>query len=132
MKSKKLIIASLVMGTVLFSGYVYASDYSDYTTEELHSMRGTMQNATAEERSQFSNEWQKRSREMPDEERSKYTKGSEDESADGSSEGKKKAKGKGHGKSQGGSESYGSSMGGGSGEGGGHGGDKGHGGGRGK
>ena len=132
MKSKKLIITSLLMGAVLFSGHAFASDYSDYTTEELHSMRGTMQNATAQERSQFSNEWQKRSREMPAEERRKYTKGSGNGSADGSGDGKKKAKGKGHGKSQEGSESYGSSMGGGSGYGGGHGGAKGHGGGKGK
>lgn len=49
-----------------------AADYSSYSTEDLANMRGTMQNATIEERNAFHTEWQKRLQSMSLEERQKY------------------------------------------------------------
>lgn len=49
-----------------------ATDYSTMTTEELAARRGTMQNATEEERNAFRNEWRERIRNMNPEERQQY------------------------------------------------------------
>lgn len=134
MKTKRIKFAAIILGLTLLSASAWASDYSTYTTEELHGMRGSMRENSEEERNAFRYEWQKRMREMPVEERGKYVGPPEDAPRDGSGQGKQmnksqgenqgsgKAYGYGHGKSQGSSENYGSEMGGGPGAGGGHGG----------
>ena len=146
MKTKQLKIASLILGLTLLSVPAWAaSDFSKYTTEEMHEMRGTMQNATEKERNAFQHEWQRRMREMPVEDRSKYSGKGRKEQADWSSPGKGQGQGKGqgkksgnayrygHGKSDDAGSGYGSGMGGGSGHGGGGGGrGQGGGGGRGR
>lgn len=64
------LIAILVL--TMFISSVYAVDYSTMSTEELAKMRGTMQNATVQERNAFQKEWQKRIQNMTQEERQKY------------------------------------------------------------
>lgn len=41
-------------------GSAYATDYSRYSNDELARMRGSMRNASQEERSDYRSEWQKR------------------------------------------------------------------------
>jgi hypothetical protein len=50
-----------------------AADYSGYSTGDLATMRGAMQNATIEERNAFRSEWQKRLQAMSLQERQQYT-----------------------------------------------------------
>ena len=42
-----------VLALVILAGNAVAGDYSEYTTEELANMRGTMQDVSAEERDAF-------------------------------------------------------------------------------
>lgn len=65
-------VLSALFGLVLYISPVSAADYSALSTEELANMRGTLQNATEEERKAFQNEWQKRTQNMTQEERQKY------------------------------------------------------------
>lgn len=69
----KRILVILVLAFAVLSGNAFAADYSKYTTEELDSMRGTLQDASEEERDAFRDEWQKRVQDMTPEERQKYT-----------------------------------------------------------
>ena len=66
------ILIILVVAFGILSGNAFAEDYSQYTTEELANMRGTLQDASQEERDAFRAEWQKRLQNMTREERQKY------------------------------------------------------------
>lgn len=63
---------SAMLGVSMLASSAFAADYSNISTEELSKMRGTMQNATVEERNTFQNEWQKRVQNITQEERQKY------------------------------------------------------------
>jgi len=67
------ILIILVVAFGILSGNAFAEDYSQYTTEELANMRGTLQDASQEERDAFRAEWQKRLQDMTPEERQEYT-----------------------------------------------------------
>ncbi len=69
---KKIIIATMAAAVMLTAGNIMAADYSQYSTEELSNMRGTMQTVSAEERETFRTEWQKRILNMTQEERQTY------------------------------------------------------------
>lgn len=70
---RRNLIIILVLGLGILAGNAFAEDYSQYATEELASMRGTLQDASQEERDAFRAEWQKRVQDMTPEERQKYT-----------------------------------------------------------
>ena len=69
---KTLLTLTMAAAIMLAGGNVFASDYSQYSTEDLSSKRGTMQNATEQEREAFRYEWQKRVQNMSQEERQEY------------------------------------------------------------
>lgn len=66
------LIIILVLGLGILAGNAFAADYSQYTTEELANMRGTLQDASEEERDAFRAEWQKRLQDMTPEERQEH------------------------------------------------------------
>jgi len=69
---RRNLIIILVLGLGILAGNAFAEDYSQYATEELANMRGTLQDASEEERDAFRTEWQKRVQDMTSEERQKY------------------------------------------------------------
>jgi hypothetical protein len=69
---KKILVSTLAAAVLLTAGSIMAADFSNLTTEELNKKRGTMWNATAEEREAFRYEWQERIQNMTQEERQKY------------------------------------------------------------
>ncbi|MBW2201247.1 MAG: hypothetical protein JRF71_10515 [Deltaproteobacteria bacterium] len=62
----------------------WGADFSTYTNAELESMRGTMKDASAEDRDAFRKERQNRQQSMTAEERQKYNGRSSNAPADGS------------------------------------------------
>ena len=68
--TKKIGIAALIIG--LTSAPLLASDYSSMSIDELANIRGTLYNATIEERNEFRSEWQKQIQSMTFEERQQY------------------------------------------------------------
>lgn len=68
----KTVLLGAIFGVSMLASSAFAADYSNMSTEELSKMRGTMQNATVEERNAFQNEWQKRVQNMTHEEKQKY------------------------------------------------------------
>jgi hypothetical protein len=69
---RRILIIILALLFAILVGDAFAVDYSKYTTEELASMRGTLQDASQEEREAFRAEWQKRLQNMTPEERQQY------------------------------------------------------------
>ncbi|WP_141674210.1 hypothetical protein [Dissulfuribacter thermophilus] len=66
----------LILGSLMIATGVYAaSDYSNYSIDELANMRGTLKNATQEERNAFRAAWQEKIRALSPEERQAYTRG---------------------------------------------------------
>ncbi len=66
-----LLLATSGIAVLLSAASAFCTDYSKYTTEELSKMRGTLYNASSEEKEAFRTEWQKRLMEMtPDQRRS--------------------------------------------------------------
>jgi len=65
-------IGMALLGLSLMATPVLAADYASMTTEELSSLRGTMQNATQEEHSAWQQEWQRRVQQMTPDERREY------------------------------------------------------------
>jgi len=90
---------SLLASVLFLGGTVWATtDYSQYTTEELSKMRGTMRNASEEEREAFREEWQKRMQQMSPEERQKYVGPPANAPRDGQGYRYGQGKGRGHGR----------------------------------
>jgi hypothetical protein len=77
-------------------GSAFATDYSKYSTEELINLRGTMKDATDEEKEALRNEMQARIQNMSDEERQNFFE--EIRSKRGSSQGFHKGSGRGMGR----------------------------------
>lgn len=73
MIARKLNIICLTIVLLLIAGFSFAADYASMTTQELAALRGTLYNATAEERAAFRTEWRKRVAEMTQEERQTYS-----------------------------------------------------------
>lgn len=86
-----------------------ATDYSAMTNEELAAKRGSMKQATVEERNAFQNEWQKRVQKMSPEEKQKALGQPENAPRDGS--GQKNGQGQGSGSGSGTGGGMGGSMG---------------------
>jgi hypothetical protein len=88
---KKTLTAKIAAIALLISSMpALAADYSSMSNDELSSMKGTMQNASAEEREAFKTEWQKRMQSMTPEERSTYSGRPEGASGTGSGSGQGK------------------------------------------
>ena len=81
-KTRVIGLAVMLVGFTCTQGI--AADYTGMATDELAGMRGTLQEATSEERSVFQQEWQKRMQEMTPEERQQYTKRPANAAQDGS------------------------------------------------
>lgn len=84
MRTSAMIVSGLVVFLMLASVPVWGADYGNHTNEEMAAMRGTMRNASSEERAAFSAEWQKRVQSMSVEDRQKYSSRPEKAAADGS------------------------------------------------
>ncbi len=69
---KRLLAGTIVSLFLLTGTTVFATDFSKYSTEELAKMRGTMWQATEQEREAFRAEWQKRVQNMSPEQRRQY------------------------------------------------------------
>lgn len=76
---RRILIIILVLAAAILTGNAFAADYSQYTTEELANMRGTLQDASPDDRDAFRAEWQKRLQNMTSEEKQKYIGKSDDE-----------------------------------------------------
>lgn len=72
MQSVKMALAGVVAMLALAVIPAWGADYSGYSNEELAAKRGTLRDASDEERAAFRSEWQKRYQSMSDEERQKY------------------------------------------------------------
>ena len=93
---KGIILAGLVIAMIVAVGSAFATDFRQYSTEELINLRGTMKDATDEEREAFRNEMRARVQNMSDEERQEFFE--EMRSKRGSSEGFRKGPGRGMGR----------------------------------
>ena len=69
---KKIAFGLMVLCMLSMPNLGYSADYSSYSTQELAAMRGTLRNASPEERAAFRQEWQKRMQNMTPEERAQY------------------------------------------------------------
>lgn len=72
MSKKSFIIGGIILTLSLISLPAFALDYSSMETSELSALRGTMGNATSQEREAFRLEWQKRVSEMNSGEANQY------------------------------------------------------------
>ncbi len=81
-RMKQICLAGIMVGCL--SAPVFAADYSSMSTEEMAAMRGTLQDATQEERSSFQSEWRNRMQQMSPEDRQQYKKGAGAGPQDGS------------------------------------------------
>ncbi len=59
----------VLAGLLILPSYCFATDYSDYSLEELSQMRGTMQNASDNDRNAFRDAWRTKMRNASPEER---------------------------------------------------------------
>ncbi len=91
-KKAAMVIACMAM---IVTPVWAVTDYSTMTTEELSQIRGTLRDASQEEREAFQAEWQKRMKEMTQGERQQYTRRPENAPMDGS--GLQQHNGQGHG-----------------------------------
>lgn len=115
-------------------GPVYAADYQSMTTEELSDIRGSLYNASQEERDAFHAEWSKRLDSMSADERAQFAASGPGRGKglqDGSGAGRQGGTGEGLGNGNGNRGGKGAGKGGGRGNGGGQGGQGGNGGGKG-
>jgi len=92
-KTTMLRISTILAGSLLSATLAWAvTDYSSMTNEELAAKRGSLQQATTEERNAFQNEWQSRVQKMSPEEKQKVMGQPENAPRDGS--GQKNGQGK--------------------------------------
>lgn len=73
MKKSVLLILALALLAIPVLAAAEDTDYSSYSTEELAAMRGTLRDATVEERTLFQTEWQSRVLEMDETTRLEYS-----------------------------------------------------------
>ena len=93
-------IAALILGLGLLTTPAWAaSDYGSMSNDELNAMRGTMREASEENRASFRNEWQKRVQSMSQEQRRENAGPPENAKRDG--EGNKFRQNQGQGQGQG-------------------------------
>jgi len=72
MKRIKMLRIAILASSLLSATLTWAAtDYSAMTNEEMSAKRGTLQQATEEEKNAFHNEWQKRVQQMSPEEKQK-------------------------------------------------------------
>lgn len=83
MSKKQFFIGSIILAVSLISLPALATDYSSMNTAELAALRGTMRDATDEDRATFRAEWQERVRTMTREEAQQYRGRPENALADG-------------------------------------------------
>ena len=84
-KTKTVRISAILAGSLLCTTLALAAtDYSAMTNEELAAQRGSMKQATIEERNAFQNEWQNRVQKMSPEEKQKVMGQPENAPRDGS------------------------------------------------
>lgn len=83
MKTRFGIIFGMVCGLLIAVAMLWAADYSTYTTDELAALRGTLRNASEQEREAFRAERQERLQNMTPEERQEYLGPPENRPADG-------------------------------------------------
>lgn len=86
--------ALLTVALLAISSQALAVDYTSMSTEELSKIRGTLYNATDEDRNAFRTEWQSRVSQMSPEDQAKYM-------GQGKGPGKGMQQGGGNGKGQG-------------------------------
>lgn len=72
MTSKKFYVVATMLLIISAAVFAHAADYSSMSTEELSALRGTLYNATQEERNAFQTEWLSRVEKMTPEERETY------------------------------------------------------------
>ncbi len=72
---KGIKIALIIGGLMMATGVYAASDYSNYSIDELAKMKGSLKNATQEERNAFRSAWQEKIRSLSPGERQTYTRG---------------------------------------------------------
>lgn len=83
MKKSFLLILTLALLAIPVLAAAEDTDYSSYSTEELAAMRGTLRDATVEERTLFQTEWQSRVLEMDEATRMEYVGRPDNALADG-------------------------------------------------
>ena len=81
-KSFLLILTLALLATSALAADEF-TDYSSYSTDELAAMRGTLRDATVEERTLFQTEWQSRVLEMDEATRLEFTGRPDNALADG-------------------------------------------------
>lgn len=69
----KLLVAATC--ALFVAGPVMATDYSSYTLQELSQMRGSMMDKSQEERNAFRDAWRQKMQEASPEERAQYSRG---------------------------------------------------------
>ena len=79
-KPAMMLAMTLIAATPVWA----ATDYSTMSNEELSNTRGSMREASEEERNAFRSEWQQRTQSMTSEERQQYTGRPANAAADGS------------------------------------------------
>ena len=84
MRLKTMSIIGLVFTLAVVIIPAWGADFGTYTNEELASMRGTMKDASPEDRAALRKEWQNRQQSMTVEERQKHIGRPENAPADGS------------------------------------------------
>ena len=92
----RLGLAALLIS--LTASPLMAADYSTMSTAEMAAMRGTMQQATQEERSAFQQEWQHRIRQMSPAEQQQYAGQPDSSPRDGSGQQYRKGNGSQYGR----------------------------------
>ncbi len=83
MSKKQFFIGSIILAVSLISIPAFATDYSSLETSELANLRGTMRDASTEDRDAFRAEWQNRISRMSSEEAQAYRGRPENAIADG-------------------------------------------------
>lgn len=91
-KATMVLAMALMTVTPVWAG----TDYSSMSNEELSQTRGTMREASDEERNTFRSEWQQRTQNMTTEERQQYTGRPASAAADGSGSGQGRGRRMGH------------------------------------
>jgi hypothetical protein len=101
LKTTGRFLGILMLSSALAAPLALATDYSTMTTAELSEIRGTLYDATEEERAAFRQEWQSRLTEMTPAERQEYAGPPANAPGPGSQDGAGNGTGKGMGMGEG-------------------------------